>query len=207
MTRPTQENYEMACSSSAHLATAAYAAEPKPNAETFLDPSKAGQDYPDQGEYRNDWGVRRSSPPSRQLSDGDLPRRFARRWLGQEFKQETPGKREGNKIVFAGEDSYRAEPPTARSPSTQPTVVLHMEKTGERAQRSAKPPTGAVVLFDGTSADAWPGGHMDQRKLLPPAARANRASAISKRTWNSCCPFNRWFGSRPGNSGVFAGPA
>ena len=65
---------------------AAYAAEPKPNAETFLDPSKAGQDYLDQGEYRNDWGVRRSSPPSLQLSDGDLPRRFARRWLGQRIQ-------------------------------------------------------------------------------------------------------------------------
>jgi hypothetical protein len=35
---------------------AATAPKPKPVAETFTDPAKAGQDFLDQGEYKNDWG-------------------------------------------------------------------------------------------------------------------------------------------------------
>ena len=44
------------------LAAAVFAADekpkaaPKPPAETFTDPAKAGRDYADQGEYKNDWG-------------------------------------------------------------------------------------------------------------------------------------------------------
>ena len=38
------------------LAPAIYAAESQPKAETFLDTARAGQDYIDQGEYKNDWG-------------------------------------------------------------------------------------------------------------------------------------------------------
>src|SRR4029079_2379689 len=36
------------------LSPAIYAADNKPKAETFLDPARAGQDYADQGEYKND---------------------------------------------------------------------------------------------------------------------------------------------------------
>ena len=41
------------------LATATFAAENKNPDPTFLDPTTAGPDYRDQGEYKNDWAAHR----------------------------------------------------------------------------------------------------------------------------------------------------
>src|SRR5437867_10556796 len=89
------------------LAADLFAADDKP---TFLDPAKAGQDYVDQGEYKNDWGgaqvIALGEGNFRMVTHrGGLP---GAGW-DKEFKQKTPGKREGDKILFTGPDSYRAE--------------------------------------------------------------------------------------------------
>jgi len=86
------------------------AEKPKPKDQTFLDPGKAGQDYADQGEYKNDWGgaqvIALGDDKFRMVSyRGGLP---GAGW-DKEFKQEVGGKRDANKIVFAGENEYRAE--------------------------------------------------------------------------------------------------
>src|SRR3954469_1456919 len=76
-----------------------------PKAETFLDPAKAGQDYKDQGEYKNDWGgsqiIALGNNEFRMVTyPGGLP---GDGW-DKEQKTETAGKREGGKIVFPGEN-------------------------------------------------------------------------------------------------------
>jgi hypothetical protein len=81
-----------------------------PNQGTFLDPQKAGKDYADQGEYKNDWGgaqvIALGNDGFRMVSyRGGLP---GDGW-DKESKQEVEGKREGDKIVFTGKDEYRAE--------------------------------------------------------------------------------------------------
>src|SRR5262245_48764581 len=86
------------------LAAPLYAAETKPKAETFLDPTKAGPDYADQGEYKNDWGAAQIIA----LGEGEFRMVTYRGGLpgdgwDKEYKTENPGKREGNKIVFTGE--------------------------------------------------------------------------------------------------------
>src|SRR5438128_7188624 len=92
------------------LAADLFAAEDKPKAETFLDPAKAGQDYIDQGEYKNDWGGMQVIA----LGEGNFRAVTYRGGLpgdgwDKEYKQETPGKRDGDKIVFTGENGYKAE--------------------------------------------------------------------------------------------------
>jgi hypothetical protein len=142
---------------------------PKPKMETFLDPAKAGQDYVDQGEYKNDWGgaqvIALGENKFRLVTyKGGLP---GAGW-DKETKQEIPGKRDGDKIVFSGPNDYRAELADAKiSIKTADAGPWTMEKTVRKSPTmGAKPPEGAVVLFDGSNADAWSNGHMDERHLL-----------------------------------------
>ena len=159
------------------LALMSYAAEtksdsatkPKPKDETFLDPAKAGPDYADQGEYKNDWGgaqvIALGDDKFRMVSyKGGLP---GAGW-DKEFKQEVNGKRDASKIVFTGENEYRAELAdgkiTINSANGGPWT---MEKTERKSPTlGAKPPEGAIVLFDGSNGDAWSGPHIDERHLL-----------------------------------------
>src|SRR6266550_3145384 len=148
----------------------ATAAKPKPVAETFTDVAKAGPDYADQGEYKNDWGGAQVIA----LGEGNFRMVTCRGGLpgsgwDKEFKQETSGKREGDKIVFTGENSYRAELAKGKITITVENGGPYtMEKTERKSPTlGAAPPSGAIVLFDGTSAGAWNGGHLDERHLLP----------------------------------------
>jgi Domain of Unknown Function (DUF1080) len=157
------------------LATAVMAADPKPDeGETFLDPVKAGRDFADQGEFKNDWGgaqvIALGKDRFRMVSyKGGLP---GDGW-DKEFKQEVNGQREGDKIVFSSSNNYRAElaggkisiKSDAGGPWTMEKVVRHSPTEG------AKPAPGAVVLFDGKGVDLWSGGHVDERGLLASGAK------------------------------------
>jgi hypothetical protein len=179
----------------------------KPEAETFIEPAKAGQDYLDQGEYKNDWGgaqvIALGANSFRMVTyKGGLP---GDGW-DKESKTETAGKREGGKIVFSGKDGYKAELAagkiTINSDAGGPWT---MEKISRKSPtEGAKPPAGAIVLFDGTGTDEWKDGHVDERHLL-------QAGTISKRIFTNFTmhiefllpfkPLGR--GQDRGNSGVY----
>jgi hypothetical protein len=183
------------------------AAAARPEAETFIDPAKAGPDYLDQGEYKNDWGgaqvIALGSNNFRMVTyKGGLP---GDGW-DKESKTETVGKREGDKIVFTGKDGYKAELAggkiTINSDAGGPWT---MDKISRKSPtEGAKPPDGAIVLFNGTSADEWKDGHVDERHLL-------QAGTISKRIFTNFTmhiefllpfkPLGR--GQDRGNSGVY----
>jgi hypothetical protein len=188
------------------LALAMYAAD-KPKAEVFLDAASAGQDFLDQGEYRNDWGgaqvIALGDNNFRKVTyRGGLP---GAGWDG-EYKVETPGKREGNKIVFTGPDGYRAELANGRiTITTASGGPWIMEKTERKSPTlGAKPPAGAVVLFDGTSADAWAGGKMDQRNLLAAGTKSKQSFTNFTLHIEFLLPFKPLGrGQDRGNSGVY----
>src|SRR5205814_6088474 len=134
------------------LAADLFAAEDKPKAETFLDSAKAGQDYVDQGEYKNDWGGAQIIA----LGEGNFRMVTYRGGLpgagwDKEFKQEIPGKREHDKIVLTGTNNYRAELAAGKiTITTDSGGPYTMEKIERKSPTlGAKPPSGAVVLFNG----------------------------------------------------------
>src|SRR6266568_5277462 len=186
------------------LAADLFAADDKP---TFLDPATSGQDYVDQGEYKNDWGGAQVIA----LGEGNFRMVTFRGGLpgggwDKEFKQETSGKREGDKIVFTGANNYRAELANGKiSITTAEGGPYTMEKTERKSPTlDAKPPPGAIVLFDGTTADAWDGGHVDERHLLAAGCKSKESFTNFTAHLEFLLPFKPLGrGQDRGNSGVY----
>jgi len=80
-----------------------------------------------------------------------------------------------------------------------------MEKTQRKSPTlGAKAPEGAVVLFDGTSADAWQGGHMDDRHLLAAGCKSKQSFTNFTTHVEFLLPFKPLGrGQDRGNSGVY----
>jgi hypothetical protein len=189
------------------FATALHAAEDKPKAETFTDPVQAGRDYTDQGEYKNDWGGSQVIA----LGDGNFRMVTYRGGLpgagwDREYKQETPGRREGDKIVFTGPNSYRAEVAGGKiTITTESGGPYTMEKTERKSPTlGAKPPAGAVVLFDGKNTDAWIDPHLDARNLLAAGCKGRQGFTDFSAHLEFLLPFKPLGrGQDRGNSGVY----
>ena len=183
-------------------------AKPKTEAETFLDPEKAGPDYAEQGEYSNDWGGAQVIA----LGNGNFrlviyPGGLPGAGWDQNTKTSTEGKREGSKINFA---------PSANGfkHSVANGVLTTLNSSGEeytmqKIQRTspslgAKPPPGSVVLYNGSGASAWNGAHVDSRGLL--AAGATSKQVFTNFTLHAefLLPFKPLGrGQDRGNSGVY----
>ena len=174
---------------------------------TYLTPVEGGADYVDQGEYKNDWGgsqvIALGNGEFRMVTyPGGLP---GAGW-SQESKTENTGKRDGAKIVFTGDNSYRAELAngkiTINTASGGPYTMEKIERTSPTM--GAKPPTGAVVLLDGRNADEWEGGHLDDRKLLAAGCKSKKAFTDFTAHVEFLLPFKPLGrGQDRGNSGVY----
>lgn len=174
---------------------------------TFLDASSAGQDYLDQGEYRNDWGgaqvIALGRDRFRMITfQGGLP---GDGWNG-ESRRENNGQRDGDKIVFTGENGYRAELAkgtiTITTDTGGPYRMDKIERKGPTL--GAKPPPGAVVLFDGSSVEAWEGGHFDDRHLLAAGCKSRQRFQDFTLHLEFLLPFKPLGrGQDRGNSGVY----
>lgn len=189
------------------LATVVSVCAQKQKAETFLTVAEAGRDYVDQGEYKNDWGgaqvIALGDDNFRMVTyKGGLP---GAGW-DKESRTENSGKREGGKIVFTGENNYRAELSngkiTINSASGGPWTMEKIERKSPTL--GAKPPKGAVVLFDGKSADAWKDGKMDERGLLAAGCKSKQEFTNFTAHLEFLLPFKPLGrGQDRGNSGVY----
>jgi hypothetical protein len=197
------------------LASAVIAADEKPKAAapakvelpTFTDSAKAGQDYLDQGEYKNDWGgaqvIALGADKFRMVSyRGGLP---GDGW-DKEFKQEVNGQRVDGKIVFTSTNNYRAELTagkiTIKSDAGGPWT---MEKVSRKSPTEGlKAPAGAVVLFDGSGVSEWKNGHMDERGLLQAGTSSKKVFTNYTVHLEFLLPFKPLGrGQDRGNSGVY----
>ncbi len=186
--------------------------------QAFTDPEKAGPDFAAQGEYvgtvRTDQGELKYGVQVIALGDGKfrgvgydggLP---GAGWGGSE-KTIAEGETAGGVVTFEIED----EDATATLKDGAITVidgdgdtVAKFEKVVRKSPTlGAKPPEGAVVLFDGTSPDNFEGGRMTEDGLLMQGVTSKQLFGSFTIHLEFRTPFQPYArGQGRGNSGFYA---
>ncbi len=160
---------------------------PDVNKDLALDVAKAGPDFKIQGEYAGEITMKEGKKPLgvhiMALGDGNFRAVYyfgglpGAGWDGDaklrviSQKEWVPdGKTEGDKVVFKTPwpAEISGDKITGKNENGDP---FEAKKTlRESPTLGAKPPEGAIVLFDGTSMDKWSGkGEIDERKFLSTA--------------------------------------
>jgi hypothetical protein len=180
----------------------------KPKPQTFLTVETAGQDYQDQGEYTNDWGgaqiIALGDDRFRAvISKGGLP---GAGWDG-EPRTEIEGKRAGAAIVFKNEKNgwtYAVSKGVFET-KTDGGETYTMHKVHRSSPTlGAKPPAGAVILFEAKNAEQWADGHLDDRGWLAAGTTSKKkfqAFQLHAEFFLPFKPLGR--GQDRGNSGVY----
>ena len=136
--------------------------------DSFTDPANAGPDFAVQGEYVGE----NCAAQVIALGDGKfhivgwkpaLPGAAA----DFEKKADVDAAREGDKVVF-NNNGWKGDITNGEIHGVNEDGKPWTLKKTERKSPTlgAKPPAGAVVLFDGTNADAWNNGKMDKENNL-----------------------------------------
>ena len=136
--------------------------------QAYLDPAEAGIDYAIQGEYT----AENAGAQVIALGDGKF---HIVGWANglpgavenAEKKGEVDAQMDNGKVTFQFEE-WKGFIANGELTVTGAGGEQHTLRRIVRESRTmgAKPPAGAIVLFDGSNADAWNGGRMDDRKLL-----------------------------------------
>ncbi len=196
------------------LALAAVAfAQPKKDNPTFLGPKEAGPDFAVQGEYKGRVGLKDFKPLGAQVvAEGDgkftvefLPGGLPGDGWDSKTKIKATARTEDGKTTFSGSGwsgTIADGKITGKDESRTDLTLTHVVR--KSPTEGAKPPEGAIVLFNGTNADEWKGGKLVEGNLL-------RMGTTSKRAFRDCqlhvefrLPFMpKSRGQGRANSGVF----
>lgn len=188
---------------------AADAPKPKPAAYlTEAEARAAGPDYELQGEYA-DAGL-----GAQVIALGDSKYRLVLHAGGlpgagwdKSAKAEVEGALAGNKAVFKGGEGKPSGEVAGGllTGSDEKGKAFKLIKVFRQSPTlGAKPPAGAKVLFDGSNADAWQNGKMDERKLLRCGTKSKemiKSGTLHIEFFLPFKPLGR--GQDRGNSGVY----
>lgn len=135
----------------------------------YMTVETAGPDFPLQGEYAaeglgGDIIALGDGNFRLVLHKGGLP---GAGWDAS-AKTEVEAKRDGDVVRFKDVAELKGGVLTVGATSLK-RIERHSPTEG------AKAPAGAVILFDGSNADAWNGGHLDERKLLAAGTTSKQA--------------------------------
>jgi HEAT repeat protein len=181
----------------------------KVEAPVFITPETAGPDFLAQGEYEGTSDKGKLGAQVIALDSGAFHAVFLNGglpgagWDGS-AKVEFDGRRQVDKIVF--ENVWKAEIANDTfSGTTDKGALFSLKKVIRHSPtEGAKPPAGAIVLFDGSSVDAWSAGKMDNHKWLLHGAKTKRFFKDFTLHLEFILPFKPGArGQSRGNSGVY----
>ena len=148
-------------------------------AQTFTDPEKAGKDFGIQGEYqgvfKNDEEEAKTGAQVIALGEGKfdlvgymggLP---GDGWKKSDETERGSGQLEGETVTFRpSEGTWKAElTGGVLTVFEQDKAIGELKKVERKSDTlGAKPPEGAIVLFDGTNVDEWDNGKIIEENLL-----------------------------------------
>ncbi len=199
---------------SAVLALASAAAAPKPEQRTWTDPATALREDPDfaiQGEYRDEKTGAQVVALGKgrfdvYLLEGGLP---GAGWEPGKSRTLLKGGRKEGAIVFASDNGKTLASIEKESLSlTKADGTKHeLKKAGRHSPTlDAKPAEGAVILFDGSSADAWENGKMENGLLAASGCTSKQQFGDYKLHLEFRTPYKPDArGQQRGNSGVYYG--
>ena len=188
------------------LSMVAFAQEKKAPEDTFLEPEAAGPDFAVQGEYVGE----NCAAQVIALGDGKFhivgwSKGLPGAVKDIEKKVELDAERAGDKVAFDSEGWKGAIEGGQIHGTNKDGQSWDLRRiVRESPTLGAKAPPGAVVLFDGINADAWQGGHMDERKLLQAGTKSKQAFGDITLHVEFRTPFKPTArGQGRGNSGVY----
>ena len=174
--------------------------------DVFIEPAEAGPDFAVQGEYVGE----NSAAQVIALGGGKFHLVGWSHGLpgvayDAERKLELDAQREGDRVIFDGEGwKGQIDGGTITATNAENTTVTLQKTERQSPTLGAKPPAGALVLFDGTNADAWQGGKVDARGFLQCGTKSKGAFGDVTLHVEFRTPFRPGArGQGRGNSGVY----
>ena len=175
----------------------------------YTDPTDAGPDFAAQGEYVRTQGTSYGADVVA-LGDGEFQVVLLAGGLpgdGYDGKSrvELNANREGDAIKIAPADGYSGSLANGTLSVQTPQGSFELTKVERQSPTAgAKPPEGAIVLFDGNDSDQWKDGKIDQRHLLKEGAETKKkyqSFTLHVEFMEPFKPFGR--DQDRGNSGIY----
>jgi hypothetical protein len=178
--------------------------------DVFTSAAEAGPDYAIQGEYEGTVGKDKAGAQVFALGDGKFDVYFLTGGLpgaGWDTKGRTKieAKTDSGKTNLVNK-TWKGEIANGVLKGTGPDAAPFELKKVERKSKTLgdKPPQGAIVLFDGSSADEWKNGKIVETNLLNCGTDSKKGIGTGKLHVEFRTPFQpKARGQGRGNSGVF----